>query len=127
VADGAERILIRNQRLTREQAMHLATYGLKRNADGTYSWKFDPYLRTRAPYRLSLEDHMALWSRIQCPTLLVSGSASFLPDPGAAGVISHFKRAELVKIEGAGHWLHHDKPDEVLDVLKTFLERAGSD
>ena len=30
VADGAERILTRNQRLTREQAMHLATYGLKR-------------------------------------------------------------------------------------------------
>src|SRR6266478_5564360 len=58
---------------------------------------------------------------------LVSGSESFLPDPGAAGVISHFKQAELVKIEGAGHWLHHDKPDEVLDVLKTFLERTGSD
>jgi len=127
VAGGADRILTRNQRLTHEQAMHLATYGLKRNADGTYSWKFDPYLRTRAPYRLSLEDHMALWSRIQCPTLLVSGSESFLPDPGAAGVISHFKQAELVKIEGAGHWLHHDKPDEVLDVLKTFLEGAGSD
>jgi len=70
---------------------------------------------------------MALWSRIHCPTLLVSGSESFLPDLRAAGVISHFKQAELVKIEGAGHWLRHDKPDEVLDVLKTFLERAGSD
>jgi pimeloyl-ACP methyl ester carboxylesterase len=29
VADGAERILHRNRHLTREQAMHLATYGLK--------------------------------------------------------------------------------------------------
>jgi pimeloyl-ACP methyl ester carboxylesterase len=90
----------------------------------TISWR---WRRRQGPYRLSLEDHMALWSRIQCPTLLVSGSESFLPDPGAAGVISHFKQAELVKIESAGHWLHHDKPDEVLDVLKTFLERAGSD
>jgi pimeloyl-ACP methyl ester carboxylesterase len=101
--------------------MHLATHGLKRNGDGTYSWKFDPYLRARAPYRLSLEDHMALWSRIRCPTLLVSGSESFLPDPATAGVI---KQAELVKIEGAGHRLHHDRPNEVLDVLKKFLERA---
>jgi pimeloyl-ACP methyl ester carboxylesterase len=125
VADGAERILGRNRRLTREQATHLATHGLKRNVDGTYSWKFDPYLRARAPYRLSLEDHMALWSRIRCPTLLVSGSDSFLPDPATAGVISHFKHAELVKIEGAGHWLHHDKPDQVLDVLKKFLARAA--
>jgi pimeloyl-ACP methyl ester carboxylesterase len=58
---------------------------------------------------------------------LVSGSESFLPDPATAGVISHFKQAELVKIEGAGHWLHHDKPDEVLNVLNKFLERASLD
>ena len=51
VADGAERVLARNPRLTREQAVHLATHGLKRNEDGTYSWKFDPYLRARAPYQ----------------------------------------------------------------------------
>ncbi len=48
-ADGAERILSRNRRLTREQANHLAMHGLKRNADGTYGWKFDPYLRAARP------------------------------------------------------------------------------
>ena len=122
VADGAERILARNARLTREQAMHLATHALKRDADGEYSWKFDPYLRARAPYRLSLEDNIALWSRIQCPTLLVAGSESFLPDPGTAGVLTHFRQAELVKIAGAGHWLQHDKTEEVIGVLKPFLD-----
>jgi pimeloyl-ACP methyl ester carboxylesterase len=121
VADGAERILHRNPRLTREQALHLATHGLKQNADGSYCWKFDPYLRARAPYRLSLEDHVGLWSRIQCPTLLVSGTESFLPDPAAAGVMAHFKQAELVKIAGAGHWLQHDKPDQVRDIIEKFL------
>jgi pimeloyl-ACP methyl ester carboxylesterase len=121
VADGADRILARNARLTREQAMHLATHALKRDADGEYSWKFDPYLRARAPYRLSLEDNIALWSRIACPTLLVAGSESFLPDPGTAGVLPHFRQAELVKIEGAGHWLQHDKTEQVICVLKTFL------
>jgi pimeloyl-ACP methyl ester carboxylesterase len=121
VADGADRILGRNARLTREQAMHLATHALKRDADGEYSWKFDPYLRARAPYRLSLEDNVALWSRIQCPTLLVAGSESFLPDPGKAGVLGHFRQAELVKIEGAGHWVQHDQPEQVIGVLKAFL------
>jgi pimeloyl-ACP methyl ester carboxylesterase len=125
VADGAERILARNSRLTREQAMHLATHALKRDADGEYSWKFDPYLRARAPYRLSLEDNIALWSRIACPTLLVAGSESFLPDPGTAGVLTHFRQAELVKIEGAGHWLQHDKTEQVIGVLTTFLEGAA--
>jgi pimeloyl-ACP methyl ester carboxylesterase len=106
--------------------MHLATHGLKQNPDGTYGWKFDPYLRARAPYRLSLEDHIGLWSRIACPTLLVSGSESFLPDPATAGVMKHFENAELARIEGAGHWLQHDKPDEVLDLLKKFFAKAES-
>jgi pimeloyl-ACP methyl ester carboxylesterase len=122
IADGAERMSGRNRRLTPEQALHLATHALRRNTGGGYSWKFDPYLRARAPYRLSPQDHAALWSRIQSPTLLVSGSESFLPDPEAAGVLGHFRHAKLVKIEGAGHWLHHDKADEVLDILQAFLE-----
>ena len=124
MADGADRILARNARLTREQAMHLATHALKRDADGEYSWKVDPYLRARAPYRLSLEDNIALWSRIECPTLLVAGSESFLPDPGTAGVLGHFRQAELVKVEGAGHWLQHDQPEQVIGLLKTFLEAS---
>jgi hypothetical protein len=49
--------------------MHLATHGMKQNPDGTYGWKFDPYLRARPPYRLSLEDHIGLWSRIASLTL----------------------------------------------------------
>jgi pimeloyl-ACP methyl ester carboxylesterase len=121
VVDGADRILARNARLTREQAMHLAAHALKRDADGEYSWKFDPYLRARAPYRLSLEDNIALWSRIRCRTLLVAGSESFLPDPETAGVLGHFRQAELVKIEGAGHWVQHDQTQQVIGVLKTFL------
>jgi pimeloyl-ACP methyl ester carboxylesterase len=51
----------------------------------------------------------------------VAGSESFLPDPETAGVLGHFQQAELVKIEGAGHWVQHDKPAEIVDVLTAFL------
>jgi pimeloyl-ACP methyl ester carboxylesterase len=124
LVDGAERIRARNPRLSREQAMHLATYGMKRNDDGSFSWKYDPYLRARAPYRLSLEDNMGLWSRIACPTLLVSAGESFLPDPENAGVMSQFRHAELARIAGAGHWLQHDRPDEVARLIRKFLHAA---
>jgi pimeloyl-ACP methyl ester carboxylesterase len=121
IAEAAERMSAHNKRLTLEQALHLAKHGVKRNADGGYSWKFDQYQRARAPYRLSPDDHIALWSHITCPTLLLRGDESFLPDPETAGVLTHFRQAQLVTIAEAGHWLHHDKLEEVLGVLRRFL------
>jgi pimeloyl-ACP methyl ester carboxylesterase len=125
VAEAVERISAHNKWLTPEQALHLANHGVKRNADGSYSWKFDEYQKARAPYRLSPDDHIALWSRITCSTLLLRGSESFLPDPKAAGVLEHFRHANLATIVGAGHWLHHDKLDEVLGALRPFLGIAA--
>jgi pimeloyl-ACP methyl ester carboxylesterase len=76
---------------------------------------------------LSREDYIGLWSRITCPTLLMWGSESFLADPEAAGLLAHFKQAEMLKIAGAGHWLHHDRLDEVLAALRGFLGVPAAD
>jgi pimeloyl-ACP methyl ester carboxylesterase len=125
IPEAAGRILQRNARLTREQALHLATHGVRKNADGSYSWKFDRYQQARAPYRLSADHYASLWSRITCPTLLLRGSESFLPDPAASGLTAHMGQADLRTITGAGHWLHHDKLDDVLFALRSFLGISG--
>ena len=122
IEEAAKRLSTRNKRLTAAQALHLARYGVRKDADGLYRWKFDHYQRARAPYRLSTDDFTALWSRITCPTLLMWGDESFLPDPEAAGLLPHFKQAELQKIAGAGHWLHHDRLDIILASLRRFLD-----
>jgi pimeloyl-ACP methyl ester carboxylesterase len=121
VEEAAQRLSVRNKRLTPKLALHLARHGVRQGADGRYRWKFDHYQRASAPYRLSPDDYAALWSRIACPTLLMWGDESFLPDPEAAGLLAHFKHAELVKVAGAGHWLHHDRLDEVLASLRRLL------
>ncbi len=121
IEEAAQRLSGRNKRLTPELALHLARHGVRQGADRLYRWKFDHYQRARAPYRLSVEDYTGLWSRISCPTLLMWGSESFLPDPEASGLLAHFKQAEMMKISGAGHWLHHDRLEEVLTVLRRFL------
>ena len=120
IEEASQRLSARNKRLTPAQALHLARHGVRQNADGLYRWKFDHHLRARAPYRLSPDDYIGLWSRITCPTLLMWGDESYLPDP--TGLLAHFKQAELVKIAGAGHWLHHDRLDEVLASLQRFLD-----
>ncbi len=103
-----------NKRLPPDLALHLATFGVRRNADDTYSWKFDPYQRSMAPHRLLPDDHVSLWSRITCPTLLLHAEESFLKSSETAGLAGYFPKARSETISGAGHWLHHDKPDEVL-------------
>ena len=119
IEEAAAQMRAHNPRLAPELVQHLAAFAVRRNDDGSYGWKFDPYQRAMAPQRLSGEDHVALWSRINCPTLLLHAAESFLESP--AGVAGLFPRARAETISGAGHWLHHEKHDEVLGTIRTFL------
>ncbi|MEJ0075347.1 MAG: alpha/beta hydrolase [Alphaproteobacteria bacterium] len=121
IEEAAAQMRAHNKRLPPELALHLAAFGAKRNADHTYSWKFDPYQRARAPHRLSGDDHVSLWSRITCPVLLLHAAESFLQSSQTARLADHFQNARSETISDAGHWLHHDKPDEVLAAIRTFL------
>ena len=58
-----------------------------------------------------------------CPTLLIRGADSWASDPVADGRASHFRNAEVATIEGAGHWVHHDKLDEFLALTNAFLTK----
>ena len=124
IEEAAAQMRARNTRLPPELAQHLATFGVRRNEDGTYSWKFDPYQRAMAPHRLSPEDHVSLWSRITCPTLLLHAAESFLES--RENLASNFQNARSETISGAGHWLHHEKPDEVLGAMRRFLGLTDS-
>jgi pimeloyl-ACP methyl ester carboxylesterase len=93
--------------VTRAQARHLTQHGVNQNEDGTYSWKFDNYVRSWPPYDMTTHDVEGLWARITCPA-----------EDGRA---KHFKTAEIVTFEGAGHWVHHDKLAEFLALTRRFL------
>jgi len=121
IEEAAAQMRAYNTRLPSELVQHLAAFGVRQNKDGMYSWKFDPYQRAMAPHRLSPEDHVSLWSRITCPTLLLHAEESFLESPETAGLTNYFQQAQTKTIPGAGHWLHHEKPDEVLCSIRTFL------
>jgi pimeloyl-ACP methyl ester carboxylesterase len=123
--DAVRRMQEENPHLTAEQARHLTVYGMNQNEDGTWSWKFDNYARTWPPYDLASRDIAFLWGRIACPALLLHGTESpWAGDPVADGRAAHFRHATVVGIERAGHWLHHDRLDEFLRIVRAFL--AGS-
>jgi len=124
IEEAAAQMRAHNKRLPAELALHLATFGARKNADDTYSWKFDPYQRARAPHRLSPQDHVSLWARVTCPVLLLHAEESFLRNSQTAGLATYFQNARSETISGAGHWLHHDKPEEVIGSVRRFLGLA---
>ncbi len=119
--EAYERMQTENPHLTEEQARHLTIHGSNQNEDGTYSWKFDNYVRAFSPVGIDMEQQHALWSRITCPTLLVRGTESWASDPEQDGRARHFSNARVVNVEQAGHWVHHDQLDGFLVATHDFL------
>ncbi|RIJ18216.1 alpha/beta hydrolase [Henriciella mobilis] len=110
-----------NSFLSEEQARHLTINGIARNEDGTYSWKFDNYLRVWNSVDITLEQIHELWSSITCPTLLLYGEKSWASDPLKDGRSKYFRNAAVKLFPDAGHWLHHDQFDLFMKTLRDFL------
>ena len=53
IEDAFKRMQEANRHLSPEQARHLTQYGVNQNEDGTYSWKFDNYVRADPPYEMT--------------------------------------------------------------------------
>jgi pimeloyl-ACP methyl ester carboxylesterase len=123
VEEALARMQQANPRLTPAQARHLTQHGAIQNEDGTFTWKFDPYVRIWPPYDMSREEIAGLWSRITCPTLLVWGHESWATDPAADGRAAYFQNAQVLGVERAGHWVQHDRMDVFLPALRQFLPK----
>lgn len=119
--DAIQRMHEENKHLSLEQARRLTQYGVNQNEDGSYSWKFDNYLRVFPAVEMPHEDVARLWSLIDCPTLLVYGRDSWASNPEIDGRARHFRSAKVVTVDGAGHWVHHDRLDAFMEIAEPFL------
>ena len=61
-------------------------------------------------------------SSCRLPTLFLGGSESdYMRSIHNPAIYEQFPSAEITMINGAGHWLHAEKPTEFLKHLKTFI------
>jgi pimeloyl-ACP methyl ester carboxylesterase len=121
IEEAFRRMQEENPHLSAEQARHLTEHGVNQNEDGTYSWKFDNYVRAWPPYDMTGRDLAFLWGRIECPTLLLYGKESSSGNPAEDGRAEPFRHVQVAGIDGAGHWLHHDRLDHFLQIARMFL------
>ena len=103
-----------------ETVSRLLSKNLKRNREGTYSWKMNvSSIYKNYQYLLNAPqgDH-----KYESPSLFVKGSNSNYIIPGDEDLIKlKFPDATFKTIEGAGHWVHIDSPDRFVLTIQNFL------
>ena len=105
-----------------DAALHMARHGTNYKG-GKYRWKHDPILRYRTMTAMSEGQIEAFIRRLQCPILFVYGTESGFMKSVRGPRAKLFTNAKIVPVEGAGHHIPHEKPDELADIVAPFLTK----
>lgn len=95
--------------------------GLTRGENNEFEWRFNiPSLVKNYPLIL---DTFKLKLPYFSSVLFIRGSKSdYINKESIVAIEEYFPNYELATIEGAGHWLHAEKPKEFLQICLRFLE-----
>lgn len=92
---------------------------ITRHADGSFAWKMNlPVIWKHYPDILG----PVSGKPYPKPALFIRGGKSnYVLDSEIPAIKALFPKAEIATIAGAGHWVHADKPAELLGLLQEFL------
>lgn len=96
---------------------------LRQREDGRWEWRFDTAGISRYFHALASEtSQLEMLQRVQCPTLVVRAGDSWVLLPTAAQrMVQHLPSGRLVEIPGAGHDIHIDRMEALVEELRGFL------
>lgn len=93
---------------------------LERSKEGGFEWKFNVKTITR-DYENILEE-IRMDFPVEAPALFIRGGLSgYVADTDWPLIEGMFPHARLETVQGAGHWLHADKPKEYFEQTMRFL------
>jgi esterase len=96
---------------------------MDQNSQGEMSWRFFLPGILEILWQSRVTNQWAQYKALQSPTLLVRGGLSTdLPSDVYEKVLAENPHIQGVVVEGAGHWVHVEKPDELYEIFKRFLD-----
>lgn len=125
-AEVAARLMKGNPRLRPDFASFLALHWSRRNATGRFELLADPAHRVSSPLLYRVPEVVACWRAITAQVLWVfaahtSERMSFVHGPEYRRRLRAIGSLREVTVDGAGHMLHHDRPDEVARLIVEHL------
>ena len=95
--------------------------GVVRDGDGGFAWRFN--LEALASEYDKIIGPVTPEKRYDGPTLLVRGGRSdYVTDADVEQMRGMFPAVQVATIADAGHWVHMDAADELLDVIRAFVD-----
>ena len=93
---------------------------LKRKEGGGYQWKMNlDLLADQIEKVIEVSD---IPFPINIPTLFIRGGESgYILDSDFEEIYKFFPQSEIETIEGTGHWIHAEKPLELLELVEEFI------
>jgi pimeloyl-ACP methyl ester carboxylesterase len=101
-------------------ALQMARFGTSYKG-GRYRWKHDPILRYRTTTAMSEGQIEAFIRRLACPILFVYGTESDFMKSVRGRRANLFPNAQIIPVQGAGHHIPHEKPEELARIVVPFL------
>ena len=123
----ARKLQSNNPRLTDERALFLARHWGKEEG-GQVVLRGDPAHKIVNPLLYRYEEVHAVWQQVTAPVLWIEATESdtlkrMSLDPAhLADRRAAFRTLRLVRMEQAGHMLHHDQPEVLAAHLEKFLD-----
>lgn len=132
ILEGLQSIDVENLESRREADKALANYvkelgvrqfllkNLGRNSQGGYEWKMNlPVISEKIEnVGQAIEGN----TPFEKPVLFINGAASdYLTEKDEEMIYKLFPQATIQAIQGAGHWVHAEKPEEFTEVVRAFV------
>ena len=123
---ACNRMLDVNPKLTNEQGLHLTKHAALQNEDNSFSWKFHQYTKIWPMFAINEEHILPIFKDITCPVLMLHGNESYVDSPKDLDMLKYFNNIDFQCIEEAGHWVHHDQLDAVMQFIHPFLANSSN-
>ena len=119
-----------NPRLTEERARFLAEHWGREDEEQGVVRRADPAHKRSNPTPTATDDLLACWREVTAPVLWIEGAQSGLIARIARNPEEYEARKAAIgdlaieRIEGAGHNVHHDQPEQLAAAIERFLSAS---
>jgi len=101
--------------------VHFLMKNLGRKPEGGFQWKANVDVLDKQ-YNF-IKGGIEFDGIIETPTLFIRGEKSdYISNDDEVLISQHFEESEIITIPKAGHWVHADQPEALLNSVKDFLK-----